>query len=256
MNNNYRIITSLANQEIKDVVSLQNNKGRSIHKRFIAQGIRTIRTFIDAGWSPIALYIVHDHIEKTLKQFSDLKSISNQNIILVTAHIMEKISATTTPTSILAVFSIPEQLTPDNIGSGIVCAQLQDPGNLGTLIRTVAAVGKKTVICIEGADPWQPKVIQASAGTIALVHIYKLSWDNLKEIAQKNNISLCALVVTGGKPPSELNLSKSLLIIGSEAHGLPEPWISQCNQKLTLPMPGKTESLNAAVAGSIALYMA
>lgn len=114
-------------------------------------------------------------------------------------------------------------------------------------------MGYKNVIIVQGCDPWSPKVIQASAGTIALVSIIQCSWEEL--IAKKGSTKLCALVVKDGYKPEDLDLKKSLLVVGNEAQGLPEAWIGQCEQKMTIPMPGNTESLNAAVAGSIALYL-
>jgi TrmH family RNA methyltransferase len=99
-------------------------------------------------------------------------------------------------------------------------------------------------------------VIQASAGTIASVKLFQLSWQELVKTAHEKNLSLCALVVSGGKPPSAINFSNSLLVIGNEAHGLSASMQHDCDQLMTIPMPGGTESLNAAVAGSIVLYLA
>src|SRR5438128_1706538 len=115
-------------------------------------------------------------------------------------------------------------------------------------------MNKKTVVCIETVDPWNPKVVQASAGAIAHVSIFRISWDDV--MLNKKNIPLYALVASEGQTPNNLNLSNALLIVGSESHGIPQNWIDQCDEKITLPMPGNFESLNAAVAGSIALYLA
>jgi len=131
---------------------------------------------------------------------------------------------------------------------------MSDAGNMGTLIRTAAAMGCKTVVIINGVDPWSAKVVHATAGTIGMVNIYQLYWDELLKC--KKDIPLYALVVSGGKDPQELSLKNSLLMVGSEAHGLSEVLIKQADEKITLAMSSKTESLNAAVAGSIALYLA
>lgn len=86
-----------------------------------------------------------------------------------------------------------------------------------------------------------------------MVNIFQWDWAELLE--KKGDIPLCALVVSDGRPPHKLHNVESLLVIGNEAHGLPQEWIDACEQKITLPMPGNVESLNAAVAGSIALYL-
>lgn len=146
---------------------------------------------------------------------------------------------------------MPKKQTP--LTAGIVLAKLSDPGNVGTLIRTAVAMNVHTVVCVETVDPYSPKVVQASAGTLAAVNLVQLSWDELMQ--QKGNLQLCALIVSGGKKPSELTNSNTLLVIGSEAHGLPNDWFHACETTMTIEMPGNAESLNAAVAGSIALYL-
>lgn len=96
-------------------------------------------------------------------------------------------------------------------------------------------------------------MVQATAGTIGMVHIIETDWQTLRTYHADK---LCALVATGGKTPEELDKSKQrLLVVGNEAHGIPSEWLTDCNEKLTLPMPGSTESLNAAIAASIALYL-
>jgi tRNA G18 (ribose-2'-O)-methylase SpoU len=81
-----------------------------------------------------------------------------------------------------------------------------------------------------------------------------MSWDEL--LQHKKDITLYALVASEGKNPKTVNLSKSLIVVGSESHGINPEWVDQCDEKITLPMPGNFESLNAAFAGSIALYLA
>jgi TrmH family RNA methyltransferase len=115
-------------------------------------------------------------------------------------------------------------------------------------------MNKNTVVFIESVDAWNPKVVQASAGAIGQVNIFSLTWTEL--LQHKKNLNLCALVSSQGKNPSAINLRNALIIIGSEGHGIPQEWIDQCDERITIPMPGNFESLNAAVAGSIALYLA
>lgn len=238
------LISSRQNPAVKTVCALHDAKERKAQQRFIAEGLRTISTFAQHAFVPEALYV-------TPEMQKDTEQAGIKNFQLVTDDVMKKMSASSTPSGILAVFKIPQPAA--GLTSGLVLAQISDPGNMGTLIRTCAAMGFKTVVVVEGTDLWSPKVIQASAGTIALVQIFQWTWKEL--IEKKGSITLCALVVAGGKQPEELDLSNSLLVVGSEAHGLPPAWTAQCEQKMTIAMPGNTESLNAAVAGSIALYL-
>ncbi len=153
-----------------------------------------------------------------------------------------------------ASFSIPQSPSPCALTSGIVLARITDPGNMGTLIRTAAGLNIKSVVVIEGTDPWSPKVVQSSAGTIGMVSLFAWNWETL--MMHKKNYTLCALVIAGGKNPSQVPLHNALFVVGSEAEGIPPAWTEQCDETITLPMPGSTESLNAAVAGSIMLYLA
>ena len=241
-----KTITSRLNKEIKLVHSLRNTKSRKKHNAFIAEGVRTVATLVKANQTLQQLYVTQHQLKAAEKL------VVSNNITLVDAHVMEKISTATTPSGIVGVFEIPAQPSTKQLNAGLVIARIHDPGNMGTLIRSTAAFSFNTVVVIEGVDPWSPKVVQASAGAIGCINLFRLSWDEL--LQNKKDLNLCALVVKHGKKPEELNFKESLLVVGSEAHGLPVEWIKQCKQKLTLPMPGKTESLNAAVAGSVALY--
>jgi TrmH family RNA methyltransferase len=243
-----KTILSRQNPLIKHVAQLQQSKNRVEYQECIAEGLRTCYTLITSGLQLKYLFAT----EAMMPHAQEL--LPDNTITHVNDEVMAKISTTKNPSGILGVFSIPSSSPVDMLSSGIVLAQVSDPGNMGTLIRSCAAMGQKTVVVIEGVDPWSPKVIHASAGTIGLVNIFQLSWNQL--IEHKKDLSLCALVVSGGQNPSVINFKNTLLIIGNEAHGIPTEWLQNCDTKLTLPMPGEIESLNAAVAGSIALYLA
>ena len=243
-----KTVTSRTNPAIKQMAALQHKKYRTQYGEFIAQGIRSCSALIAAGHMPTGLYIVESILPEAQKL------VSEKLITLVPDHVMQKISSTTEPSGMVGQFAIPPAPKPENLTQGLVLAQVADPGNMGTLIRTAAALNTKSVVIVEGVDPWSPKVVQASAGTIGMVTIFQWSWDQL--LAQKGNKKLRSLIVSGGQPPSKQAFENTLLVVGSEAHGIPLEWINSCESTMTLPMPGNAESLNAAVAGSIALYLA
>ncbi len=241
-----KTITSVQNDEIKRLVKLHDNSERAQAQQFIAQGLRTISTLINNKAELIQLYA----LEETIHEAQDLAA---ENLItLVSDQVLKKISPSVNPSGLIAVFKIPQTPAAHLLTPGLVLAQISDPGNMGTLIRTCAAMNIKSVVLIEGVDPYNPKVVQASAGTIAHVNIFSWSWHELLE--HKGKLKLHALIVDGGKKLATIDPKHALLIVGSEAHGLPQQWIEDCNDTITIAMPGNTESLNAAVAGSIALY--
>jgi TrmH family RNA methyltransferase len=241
-------ITSRQNPEIISIAKLEDTKQRAQQNRFVAEGLRTCATLLEAGISLIQLYITEENITPVQEL------VQEEKITLVNKSVMNKISSVTSPSGILGVFKIPSKPSLDKISAGIVLAGITDPGNMGTLIRTCAAMNKKTVVVVGGVDPWNSKVVQASAGTIGLINLFQCSWQEL--LKHKKKRILAALVVAGGKSIDTINLHDALLVIGSEATGIPAEWLPDCDEKITLVMPGRTESLNAAVAGSIAMYNA
>jgi TrmH family RNA methyltransferase len=239
-------IDSIHNQEIKQVAALAHSKSRYEQKRFIAEGQRVIATFIEHGWKPLALYATDTTFESAQTVAPDFP------ITLVSESVMRKISQASSPSEFLAVFSIPFLPTTSTLTPGLVLANLADPGNVGTLIRTCAAMNVRTVVMVEGVDPWSPKVVQASAGALAMVTIVSVQWHEL--VASKGALKLYALVAQGGSTFAAVNAQNALLVVGNEARGISQEWLSHCDGAITIAMPGNTESLNAAVAGSIALY--
>ncbi len=243
-----RTITSRTNPHVKEIVELQQAKVRNERGLFCAEGLRTGQT-LSAHLALHELFVTEQQMATAQQQWPSTP------ITLVTEPVMAKISQARTPSGIVGVFALPKKLDPQKLTPGLALTNLNDPGNVGTLIRTAAALGVRSIVCIEGADPWQFKAVQASAGTISMVTIFRLTWKELVEYAQRQEIPLCALVIRDGAHPQQTPLHKSLLVVGSEAHGLTVQQVADCAHTVTLPMPGGTESLNAATAGSVALYL-
>jgi len=162
-----KTINSRTNETVKHIVSLHQKKHRTAHKEFIAEGLRTCSTLIESGVALLQLFITEQHLQTAEKL------TQNDNITLVDESVMQKISAASTPSGIIGQFAIPESPSPHTLSSGLVLAQVSDPGNMGTLIRTAAALNKKTVMIVGGTDPYSPKVVQSSAGTIGMVNIFQ-----------------------------------------------------------------------------------
>jgi len=240
-------INSRQNPHVKAIAALKKAKDRRTQGKFLAEGLRVCSALIEAGWQPIGLYTTENILKKAQNLAPD------EQITLVTESVMEKISQATSPSGLVGIFKLPKKPKIEKLSSGVVLAEIADPGNMGTLIRTCAAMGHNSVVIIGGTDPWSHKVVQASAGAIANVNIFSWSWEKL--LQNKKDKKLVALVVQNGEHPEKVNLENSLLVIGNEAHGIPQEWIKECDKKMTLPMPGKVESLNASVAGAIALYL-
>ena len=245
---NITIIQSLVNPKIKHLVALQKKSYRQEHGQFLAQGITVYKTLLEAGVKLHSVFVTaqaydvyHEHIKP-------------DTMFEVTEGVMQKISTEVTPSGLVAVFQIPKNEPEVEISANsLVLHNIQDPGNMGTLIRTAAAMNISTIFVMQGVDPYHPKVIQATAGTVGFVRIICTNWPIFYKTYK--HIAMCALVVHGGNAPENINLKNCMLVIGNEGAGLPSDIIRDCHEKLTIPMPGKIESLNACVAGSIAMYL-
>ena len=241
-----KLITSIHNEQIKHLINLAKKSYRAEQQQFVIEGSRAY-TELAQIYTPVAIYV------------TDVFMASHQSLILdhnittiVPDNVMTKMSTATTPSGICAIFQIPISQSLPTCGPGIILVDVSDPGNMGTLIRTAAAMNIKEVIIIGGVDPYSSKVIQSTAGCLAAVNLYQATFQDL---IKNKTLELCALVVKHGKSPDQTNLRHAFLLVGSEAHGLSDEHIAACQQAMTIPMPGQAESLNAGVAGSIGLYL-
>ena len=181
-----KIITSVHNDQIKHLINLGKKSYRMQHQEFLIEGTRAYHELVQL-YQPLALFMTQEY--KNTHQ----DALAHEEITTILApHVMEKISTAATPSGICAIFAIPGQQLLPKTGPGIVLMDVHDPGNMGTLIRTAAAMNIKEVIIIGGVDPYSPKVIQSTAGCLAAVRLYQTTFDTL--VAQ-HELQLCALVV-------------------------------------------------------------
>lgn len=236
------MLTSTDNPLVRRLVACQDPRKRREEGLVVVEGRRAIDGCLSAGWQPVHLLVRED---LSIPAHWPAATPINDRVA-------SRISHASSPSGYLAAFPEPPTPALDVARGGLVLAGVADPGNTGTLIRTAAALALPQVVLAGGADPWAAKVIQATAGTIASVNL--LVQAGGPELLA-GGAPRCALVVSGGTPPTALKPGPRWLIVGGEANGIPEAWLAACEERLTLPMPGGTESLNAAVAGSIAAYL-
>jgi RNA methyltransferase, TrmH family len=154
------------------------------------------------------------------------------------------------------VFTLDQIFATDRTPLLVVSAGLQDPGNLGTLIRSAEALGATGFVLLPGTvSLYNQKTLRASAGSIFRLPVITAKPNKLFKALKGRQIA--AAVATGGSPAVECDFTQpTALILGNEGNGIPEEILQQANTRVTIPTPGPVESLNAAVAGSILLYEA
>lgn len=179
---------------------------------------------------------------------------SADEIFVITEALMKKISGVQHPEGVIAELAMPKNTPFANVKKIVVADCIQDPGNLGTLIRSSLAFGWDGIFILPGSsDPYNDKALRAAKGATFQLPIYSGTWNDLKDAITKSSLKLVVADVSGEKP-STFNNTRMALVLGNEAQGAKVP-DTLAFQKVSLPMQGAMESLNVAVAGSILLYL-
>jgi len=241
-------ITSTDNKLIKHIASLHKKKYRDEYNEYIIEGIKSVKEALQNNVE--ITHIIACNFNESLN--TDLE------IITVPNHIMEKISEAKTPQGLLAVAKITKAELPTNSKRILILDNLQDPGNLGTIIRTADATAFDAIIISKNSvDLYSPKVVRSTMGS--LFHLPIITNADLeKEITnlkEKNFTIYMSLLDNDSKNLFEENLKTPLaIVIGNEGNGISKELIPYGDVKLKIPMPGKSESLNASIAASILMY--
>lgn len=238
----------LSKNEIKWITSLKNKKYRHNHLAFLAEGPKLVNDLLLNELVPIKIYTI-DGTFINSDRFSD-------KLVIITPSELKKISSLTTPNSILAVFEMKkessEKLHPDSKW-GFAFENLQDPGNLGTILRTMDWLGINHIYCSnDSVDVYNPKVVQATMGAIGRVNIHYVDLDSFLSLQE---VPIYAADM-GGDPINKTKLKKGIIVFGNEGNGLSKTIIDRVNQTISIPKYGKGESLNVAMStGIIAAYL-
>lgn len=237
-------IESTTNQRVKAVRRLHRGRERHQTGRTLLEGPKLIEAALDAGVVPLEVYTVErgSIVERC--------EAAGTEVIETNRMVLETIGTTVEPQDPVAVIEVPEA-QPLGTGRVVVLVEIADPGNVGTLIRSAAALGW-SVSLLGGADPWNPKVLRSAAGAHFLQTPSRI--EDLSEIAALE-LTTVATIVEGGQAPSDIETESPIaLLIGSESHGLAAEMVELCDRAMTIPMSTDSESFNAAAAGAIAMY--
>ncbi len=245
------MIKSLKNEKVKLARSLLTRKGRWKHKLFLAEGVRIIKEAISAGFKPVFVFYSEDFAHKEALPLEEVPCYE------VPEAIIKAISSTVTPQGIVAVFPFPELPLPGKWELAVVLDGVQNPENLGAVMRTAAAAGAAFLATTPGsADPFNPKAVRAAMGA----HFYiplkpNASWEELRRLFEGKQILLAD--PQGPVPYFAVDwTAPSVLVIGGEARGATGEARQLAHQIVSIPMARPIESLNAAVAAGIILYEA
>jgi TrmH family RNA methyltransferase len=239
----------ITKNQVKYIQSLGQKKSRDIENRFIAEGPKLVNELLTAANCRIVqLFALKEWIDE------NPNASGHTDIIEVSVAELEKISQLTTPNQVLGIIEKIQWKNDPEIKGNISLAldTIQDPGNMGTIIRLADWFGIKNIFCsVECADVYSPKVVQSSMGSISRVRV---EYTDILSWARENNDVRIYAAVLGGRDVTKMEkISEGIIIIGNESKGINKEIVKLANVHVTILGKGKAESLNAAAATGIIL---
>ena len=254
-------IDSPQNPQVKFARALHASKGRKEHRLFFAEGPAVVAEALmystGIEWIAWCPELANDDV-------TDLAGAAMEAEVTVyemSERAFTAMSDTRSPQGIAAVLHMPylrlsDIALPPAACRILVLHDMRDPGNVGTMIRSADALGATAVVLTAHcADPYEPKVVRATAGSMFHLPVIEVMWQELEVWAKTKGFALVTSCPTAKYELGEAALpERALVMIGNEAHGLPEDILQQSDLMVKIPMRGKAESLNASTAAAIILY--
>ncbi len=245
----------ISKNQIKQVKQLETKKNRQQERLFVAEGPKVVGDLLAAGFRPAEVFATPEWIAQNEQLRKDIEATPEKQykVVEVTPEELRKVSFLQHPQHVLAVFPLPsasdvsrQPLSPLTLALDGV----QDPGNLGTIIRIADWFGIDTIVCSpDTADAWSPKVVQATMGSIARVNIV---YTDLKEYLQQTPLPICGTLLDGSDIYAQELPTKAIIVMGNEGNGISDEIRQMVTHRLLIPQfrPG-AESLNVAIATAI-----
>ena len=257
-----RAISSLQNERVKLIRSLQMRKARRDSGLFVAEGISVLLTAREAGWSPrLLLFLAGSAVRGVARDLLAWATGAGAECLEVTPAVLAKVAAKDNPQTMLGVFAQrwaqeppPGRATEDAVW--VALEAIRDPGNLGTIIRTADAVSASGVMLIgTSCDPYAHEAVRASMGSIFNVVLVRLSLERFLRWAKAWNGDMIGTALSAAQDfRAVVYRPPTLLVMGSEGPGLSPALAGACSRLVKIPMAGRLDSLNLAVATGLMLY--
>jgi TrmH family RNA methyltransferase len=246
------VITSPRNRRIAEAARLHRRPARNLAGRTLIEG-RTLLAEALAAGVPIDVIFTLDPSSAEAAEATG----RGIEVLGVTDEVLRRLSGTRNPAGSVAIVAVPDPAPPATQDT-VVLSGVGDPGNAGTMVRSAAAFGFQVIATAGTVDLWAPKVLRAGAGAHFRTPIASLPNGAVGAAAvaalESAGLATVALVVEGGEPIDRLSPGPVALMVGDEAHGLDPAVVAGCGYLATIVMSSGTESLNAAVAASIAMW--
>ena len=253
-------LTGLQNPVVKAAAELKQKKYRTQNGLYLAEGLRTAEEAVAYKAVETLFYVATDD-DRTMRLLEDA-AMQNIKLVCVNENVMKKIADTETPQGIIAVCKMRQPKLENLLASGkmlLVLDRVGDPGNIGTMLRTADAAGIGGLVLLKGcADIYAPKTVRSSMGS--LFHIPVLSGVSEQEFvsaAKKAGYDLLVTCLDGADNLYKADLSGRIaFVMGNEAGGVSEILLEKADKRVYIPMAGRAESLNVAMAAGIVMFEA
>ncbi len=254
-------ITGFSNPTVKYLRSLREKKHRKASGKFLAEGLRLLTDARECGHLPEMLVMSAGRDpHPLLDELEAAVEAAGGEIIETTPHILSKITGKDNAQSVAGVFAEFDtslaSLDRSAARIWLVAQALRDPGNLGTMLRTGDAVGAGGLILIDDcADPFSVEAVRASMGAVFTQKVARASWDEFLPWLRSGEGQLVAASLREAVPyRGAPYAAPCFVLVGNESRGLPEDYEMACDLRVTMPMRGRADSLNAAIAGAVLAY--
>ncbi|MBC2668713.1 TrmH family RNA methyltransferase [Novosphingobium piscinae] len=256
-----RTITGFSNPTVKLLRSLRDKKHRKREGKFLAEGLRLLTDARESGRLPEMLVMALGRDEHPLLAALEAAVVATGGSVIETeAEILAKITGKDNPQAVAGVFAEFDTslaaLDRSRAPIWLVAQALRDPGNLGTMLRTGDAVGAGGLILLDDcADPFSVEAVRASMGAIFTQRVVQARWDEFHAWLRAGPGQLVAASLREARPyRGAPYAAPCFVMVGNESRGLPEDYEMACDLRVTMPMKGRADSLNAAVAGAVLAY--
>ena len=260
-----RVVESKDNARLKELRKALAAAGRSVQGRVGIEGPHLLEEALRAGLRVTTIFVAQGPNRDLERLLDALRVPPETEILRLPAKLLDSALATETPQPIAALVEPPDWSWPHILDARrkgaaliLVLAGIQDPGNLGTILRSAEAFGADGVVSLPGTvSAWNPKAVRASAGSVFRIPLLAVSERECLEELHEAGVKILATTVRAAQPAELVDMAGPVaLIIGNEGNGVADDLAAKADARITIPCPGPVESLNAAVAASVLLYEA
>lgn len=254
------MLTSLSNPLIKQARALRQRKTRAETGLFLVEGIHHVGEAVEAGWEVDSILYAPELLTgEYARDLLDRAARINLRLQPVSDKVMESLAGKDNPQGILALVRQLQASLDDlkPVQRGVALVSPQDPGNVGTILRTLDAVNGDALFLLDGGvDLYHPTVVRSSMGTLFWKPVVQASFDDFVEWAHRNGYQLIGTSAHAKQDYRELRLGDKrwILVLGNEQKGLSPGQSDNCDMLVSMPMKGRVSSLNLAVAAGVLLY--